>query len=50
MELQDALAECRLRLARHRKNGSRVGEQNTKAMLIEPSWRRWDGTSTTQTR
>ena len=34
--LQDALTECHLRLARHRKNGSRVGEQDTKAMLVEP--------------
>ncbi|WP_448072482.1 restriction system modified-DNA reader domain-containing protein [Georgenia yuyongxinii] len=35
-DLRAALEECRTRIARHRKSGQRIGEQNTKVMLIEP--------------
>lgn len=35
-DLRQALGECRKRLAKHKKSGQKIGEQNTKAMLIEP--------------
>ena len=35
-DLRDAIKTCVERLDRYRRPGQRVGEQNTKAMLIEP--------------
>jgi hypothetical protein len=35
-ELQDAVKQCVVRLERYRRHAQRIGEQNTKAGLIEP--------------
>ena len=35
-ELRDALKACEERLDKWRRPGQRIGEQNTKAMLIDP--------------
>jgi hypothetical protein len=36
MELEEAVMQCRKRLERNRRPGHKIGEQNTKVMLVEP--------------